>query len=140
MIYNLPFGIAGTIDVVGIRNCKDLIIDVEDFKSNLEKGITFDTISRKGEKYVHYNRYMKTPLDHLEACNYNRYCLQLSLYAFMLTEYLGGKIGRLAIRWIEMSQDGRVDFTSYIPVPYMKTEVSKLLIEHCQAMKSIAWK
>lgn len=51
-------GMAGICDWAGIRKCKELIIDIDDFKTNLFKGIVFDSISRKEGKIKHYNRFL----------------------------------------------------------------------------------
>jgi hypothetical protein len=130
-------GIAGTIDTGGFRKTKTRILDIEDNKTNLEKGITFDSISRKEGKIKHENRFFLEPVSHLELCNYNRYVLQLSIYAYLFEQFFSCQIGRLAIRWLSCSpatEENGIVFlsSSYIPVPYMRSEAVRLLIEHSQ--------
>ena len=102
-------GMAGITDWAGVRNCKELVIDIDDFKTNLFKGIVFDSISRKEGKIKHYNRYLKPPLNHLEQCNYTKYALQLSCYGYMLEKQLNARIGRLRIFWVEFNRRNRND-------------------------------
>jgi hypothetical protein len=91
-----------------------------DYKTNESKGIQFDSISRK-DVVKHYNKYLLPPFDHLEACNYIIYSLQLSIYAFMAMETLGIRVGKLAIIFFDNN------FTpTYIPVPFMYHEAELL--------------
>lgn len=101
--------IAGTADLV--EKCKDKY-NIWDFKTNEKITFTSD----------YGNRFLE-PLDHLESCEYNKFALQLSLYAYMLessgTDVL---IGQLGIFWI-----GAGNSVSVIPVPYMKHDIHNLL-------------
>jgi len=109
--------IAGTADLRCQRTKnKDSVIDYFDYKTNI---IGYDSTSIKDNKVKHYNRFMKYPLEYLEDCEYNKYALQLSLYAFMDQEMFGSKIGKLAILNV-------VDGFQYIPVPYMRREIEIL--------------
>lgn len=99
-------GLAGTVDEILLVNKNGLVV-VEDFKTNLT-----------GIKYFNEkNHYMKFPLTHLQSCNYNKYCLQLSAYSFMYELMTGGSIRQLQIRFIPSD-----NFLNHykIPVPYMK--------------------
>lgn len=103
---------AGTADRLCYRNKN--IIDIRDFKTNETRGIQYTD---------KYNKFMREPLGYLENTNYNRYCLQLSCYGFMVEEQLKYKIGNLALIFIPP-----VDPMGwqYIPVPYMKREAEIL--------------
>jgi len=126
-IFDAVLGIAGTVDMPLVRKCKELVLDIEDFKSNKFKGIMYDSISRKDGKLKHYNSYMLDPLGHLERCNYVSYAMQLSTYAYIFERLFACKIGRLGIRWIEFDFDEHVVIsTRLIPVPYMRSDVINL--------------
>ena len=133
-IFNEGFRIAGTMDIPLLRNCKEPVLDIEDFKSNMIKGIYFDSISRKEGKLKHYNSYFLAPMTHMEICNYNRYVLQLSTYAYLCELLYKVKIGRLAIRWIEFNQESEeIEFSSLIPIPYLRSDVMQLCKQNKQA-------
>ena len=110
------YGIAGTSDkVLVVAKGKNSSLDVEDFKTNLSKGI---------ESYNKYNKYFLGPISHLHHCNYNKYALQLSMYAYMLEEMLGRNIRALWLRYIP-PQDKMQHVR--IPVPYLKKEIESMI-------------
>lgn len=123
---------AGQTDLV-IQRTRGMgsLFDFYDYKTNYEKGIQFDSINRKKDPWKHYNRFYYPPLEHLEDCNYNRYCLQLSLYACMAQRMYGIKIGKLAMIFINK----QLRITRY-PVPYMKLE-AELLLDHNKRLKPL---
>jgi hypothetical protein len=65
------------------------------------------------------DKFLKAPLDFLVECEYTRYALQLSGYAYMGEKSFGIKPKSLVIEYIK----GPYDKPSYITVPYMKYEV-----------------
>lgn len=109
-IYSKRFFLCGTSDLPVLRAKSKTVIDIFDYKTNKSKGI---------EYFSAYKKRMLGPLDHLEACSYNTYALQLSIYARMLEEH-GWKIGRLAMIYILPAEPEK---HFLIPVPYMKAEV-----------------
>jgi hypothetical protein len=119
--------ICGTGDHLGERSKsrgQNQVIDVNDFKTNLSKGIRnesakIDEQSRAILKY--YNKYLLHPLEHLEASSYVKYCLQLSIYGLMLEMY-GAKVGSLNIYYIDVDLN-----VNEIFVPYMRTDAITLL-------------
>lgn len=118
IIYNQEFLIAGKTDNrFQITSSHKSIIDFGDYKTNLSRGIEY---SNK------YNQYLLGPINHLIDCNYNKYALQLSTYAYLYQLKTNCKIGSLHILYIPPD-----DFLQYtrIPVPYLKLEV-KAMIEH----------
>jgi hypothetical protein len=130
VVYDKEFKIAGQTDLLLDRQNKpksgDWIIDLIDYKTNIEKGIYFDSIWRKNGVIRHYKKFLLSPLDHLEECNYNLYSLQLSGYGYMLEKTYGVKIGKLFIVWIMYDEkEDSFDYTM-IPVPYMKMEIEAL--------------
>ena len=123
IVFDIESKIAGQVDkVVRRQKSATSIHDFYDYKTNEAKGIEFDSVGRKTDDWKHYNRYFLPPLDHLEACNYNRYSLQLSLYARLAEKTYGTKIGRLAIIYI----DNDLQVHTY-PVPYLRFEADALL-------------
>lgn len=107
IVFNKKFKIAGTADCL---NRTDHGLDIWDFKTGKEMKF-----------YTEYESKMLAPLEHLDQCKYNRYSLQLSLYAWML-EQAGENISRLGIIWFKPDHKIRV-----IPTVYMKYEVEKML-------------
>lgn len=129
IIFSDEFGVSGMTDFVGIRKTRTRILDIEDYKTNLHKGIRFDSISKKDGKIKHENKYFAEPFNYLELCNYNRYALQLSAYAYLFERFFNCRIGRLSIRWVE-AKDGILQWCSFIPVPYMRSDIEKFIMEH----------
>ena len=130
--YSLAYMTAGTGDLIVQRQRgEQSIYDFYDYKTNEARGIQFDSINRKKTPVKHYNKFLMSPLNYLEDCNYNHYALQLSLYAFMAQLTWGLNIGKLAILYI----NNELELNQY-PVPYMKMEV-KALLEHNQVLKPL---
>jgi hypothetical protein len=121
LLHSHKYKCAGRTDLVLQRQKnKSPVLDFMDYKTNESKGIQFDSISRK-DVLKHYNKYLLPPFQHLEACNYIIYSLQLSVYAFMAMDTLGIRVGKLAIIFFDNS------FTpTYIPVPFMYHEAELL--------------
>lgn len=126
LVYSKKYRAAGTIDKPALRSKRGNIIDVFDFKTNIEKGIYFDSIKRdeEGKWSKHYNRYYNEPFSSIECCNYMDYSLQLSIYGAMIEEF-DYKIGRLGI----ISIDSEL-IPTIIPVSYMKLQAEVLLTKN----------
>jgi len=101
-LYSHKYQKAGIADLViqRQRNWQTSLFDIYDYKTNEQKGIQFDSISRK-EVLKHPNRFLLPPFDFIEACNFALYSLQLCTYAYMLWEMYRIRIGRLAIIFID---------------------------------------
>lgn len=112
-MYIRKYRVSGTADKVFIF--PDKTFDIDDWKTNIEIKMNnpWDT--------------MKYPLQHLDDCNYNHYCLQVSLYAYILEQW-GYKVNRLKFTHVELAEDGItiVKATEYI-THYMKKEVEDML-------------
>lgn len=106
------YRIAGTADKPCYRGKN--VMDIFDYKTNESQGIKY---------HNKYGKYLLNPLDHLEDCNYNKYSLQLSSYAYMIEKEFGFKVGMLKIIFIPPSNP--VGWFQ-IPVPYMREEVKIL--------------
>ncbi len=113
--------IAGTTDRLMIVDAKSKYIDIEDYKTNVQKGIQFYPQKKDGSFYP---KYLFSPVDHLTDCNYHTYALQLSIYGAMAEELTGAKIRKLWIRFIPHDNP----LAHYrIPLPYLKTDAYAVL-------------
>jgi len=115
-LYNDEYRIAGTADKISaVGTGKNVSVVISDFKTNISKGIQF---------HSDYSKTLYAPFDHLQDCNYVKYSLQLSLYAYMWENLTGRKVKRMFIHFIPPD-----DFTKHqiIPVNYMKHDVRLLL-------------
>jgi len=134
LIYIEQYNVAGQADLVVQRQKnKNGVFDFYDFKTNESKGIYYDSIKREanGKIKKHYNRFLYSPVEHLEHSNYNIYSLQLSLYAFMASVTFNIKVGQLAILFIDENLNIR-----RLPVAYLKYEVMALLDAYQDRNKS----
>lgn len=107
LIYDHHFKIAGQCDL--ILKDSDNNITIIDYKTN-EKIETKNPFQK-----------MKEPINHLEQCNFNTYCLQLSFYGYML-ERKGFNIKDLYIMHIPDLKEETI-----IPCSYKKQELAHML-------------
>lgn len=119
MLWDEDSGISGTADEVEVINNT---IYVNDHKTNKE-------IKKEGF-YVHNvgKEKLLAPVNHLDDCNWNKYCLQLSLYMYMLwkrNKHL--KIGTLTLNHVEFDKDGYVVRVTPMNVPYLRKEVKDVI-------------
>lgn len=122
MVLFLEEGIAGTCDkYFQVSASKDSPFDLEDFKTNIDKGIEFFPADNVKEKWCLY------PIAHLPNCSYTKYALQLSMYAYMAERITGRKCRNLRIRFIP--PEDKLQHVK-IPVPYMKREIEDLIAEY----------
>ena len=99
-------GLCGQMDWMAYRRKSSNVVDISDVKTNLFKGIVYDSIKREDNGGLkHYDRYMKDPVSHLEQCNFNDYALQLSIYAYILMTQYKLRIGNLRIIFIDISAE-----------------------------------
>lgn len=94
---------------------KNSIIDFGDYKTNLSNGIQYTN---------KYGQYMTGPLSHLQDCNFVKYALQLSTYAYLYQLKTDCKIGTLHIMFIP--PENHLAWRK-IYVPYMKLEVLAMI-------------
>lgn len=134
--YSREHKVCGTSDLPFVRRTLriDSVVydqlDIGDYKTNAAHGIRYSGTYWKEGLYKHKG-YLLGPLSHLEDCEYNKYAMQLSLYARMAEmEYLV-KIGRLFLAYIALN--GHVQ---HIPVPYMKYEADAVL-DHFSNLQKI---
>lgn len=120
LLWSHPVEIAGTADWVYFEG---RYFDINDWKTN-------KVIKTEGFQ----GQCMLGPLDHLQDCNYTHYCLQISLYAYML-EQAGRTARSLSFThfpaWVNPAtgrpehpdQDSAVSY----PVAYLKEEIQAIL-------------
>lgn len=77
LVYLKSFGVCGQADRIEVVNG---YVNVYDYKTNKE-------IKMKGFGRGKTTEKMLPPLSHLENCNYSEYCLQMSLYMFMVLKH-----------------------------------------------------
>lgn len=122
-IFDKDHLIAGTSDkILQVTSSNKSVFDIDDYKTNLSKGIQF---------YSEYNKYLLGPLSHLQDCNYNKYSIQLSIYAYMLEKTYGVRIRSLGIRFIPPHN---ILAHHRIPVPYMKAEVEAMFQQRAYSL------
>lgn len=101
-------------------------INIEDYKTFSK--IKRTNVERYGAKVI--RKTFKEPILHLDDCNYNDTCLQLSLYMYILWEnnrHL--KVGKLYLTNIYLDEDGNKEKIEKQEVPYLREEV-KILLQH----------
>lgn len=124
-LYNEKYMLAGTTDkICVVSNRRDSVVDIADFKTNGAHGIEF---------FSRYGKTLYEPLSHLHDCNYVKYSLQLSLYAYFFEELTGRRVRRMYLHFIP-PQDPMSH--TKIPVMYMKNDV-KLLLDKYAANVSV---
>lgn len=117
-LYNNDYKVAGTTDkICSISNRKDSEVDIADFKTNLKGVITM---------HSDYKKRLFHPMDHLHDCNFVKYSLQLSMYAYFFEELTGRRIRKL---WVHFIPPNNMMGHYKIPVIYMRNDV-KLLLEY----------
>ena len=117
-VYNDECLLAGTSDMICIvKKSSNGWFDVEDYKTNRNKGI--ETFSKYGDTLF-------PPFNYLQDCNFVKYSLQLSIYAYMFELLTGMKCRKLGIRYIPAHDYMQHE---YIPTMYMKPEVEHIFRE-----------
>jgi len=110
--YLHDYKIAGMADI--ISPYKEYF-DVFDIKTN--KAINY---------FSKYGEYMLSPLQHLPACEFTLYSLQISLYAYAYSNMTGRKFRQAAILYWDREAQNFIR----IPVMYLKKEIEQLLTKH----------
>jgi ATP-dependent exoDNAse (exonuclease V) beta subunit len=110
-LHDLDNFIAGTADLI-YENDKHFMVG--DFKTN--KAFNF---------FSPYNEFMLKPVDHLSACEFNTYGLQLSLYGYLHEKSSGKK----CVGCVIFYKDKQDKFYP-IRVNYMKKEIIALIEDY----------
>ena len=102
---------------------KNLIV-THNTNKEIKKHSFFD--SRRKKRIM-----MKAPLQNLEDCSWSHYCLQLSLYAYMIeTLYPHLKIKELKINHIDHN-----DVETILDVPYLKDDVQRMIKDYSKKLR-----
>ena len=112
ILYDEELGLAGQVDLIIEDNG---VLNIYDYKTNK----TINLLGYKGKRDKERKK-AKKPISHLDDCNYQKYTLQMSLYAYML-ERKGYKIGTLTL--LHLKENEVVPYKCY----YLKEEIEKLL-------------
>lgn len=136
LTYLKSVGIIGQSDLVEVVNG---YLNIGDYKTNKE--IKFQSF----KKWDTGHQMMKPPFHHLQDCNYNHYCLQLSLYMYMILKHNPQlKPGKITLKHILFEIETRDKFDNPIykidplgnfivsdtqdyDVPYLKNECAVLV-------------
>jgi len=110
------YKLAGTADI--IRDEGKGGFSIFDIKTN-----------KKFNFFSQYNERLLSPLDHLTACEFTSYSLQLSLYALMYQNLTGRHLNQLGIFYYDRES---LSF-KYYPVVYMRTDVINLLTHYAKS-------
>lgn len=131
-VYMSRYGIAGTIDCPII---KGKYFSILDWKSNAAdmhdtsgyyKKEKIGTEWVKGDTWIITDEYFNAPISHIPASKYHTYCLQLSIYAYIMEQWGYVLIPNgLAIVHYPLNKE-----PVYIPVPYLRNEVIALFTDH----------
>jgi len=95
IVYSIEWEIAGTIDVV-IETSKGVIL--LDWKTT--KNLRMDNSYRRA----------KSPISHLDDCNYNLYALQLNLYKSIFEQQFGKKV--IEIGFVKLAEGEPLEYFS----------------------------
>ncbi len=93
VVGDLDYGLAGMIDCL-FYNKKFDEIQIWDYKTN-----------KKIAKKDNFGNKFKTPISHLDVCEWNTYSLQLSLYKHILEKNTNLKVGSSYLIWINEVND-----------------------------------
>lgn len=136
LTYLKSIGIIGQSDDVEVVNG---FLNIGDFKTNKELKL------QSYKKWDGTYQMMKAPFQHLHDCNYIHYCLQLSVYMYMILKHNPQlKPGKITLKHILFEVESRDKFDNPIykqdekgnffvldtqdyDVPYMKQEVQVLM-------------
>lgn len=116
LIDELPIGseeydIASCVDHLFIDKAAGKLIMV-DYKTNSDL--------YKNDKYA---KNMKAPLSNLKDTTYNHYCIQLSIYKYLIEKYTDLTIDNMFIVWFsELNENYKI-----VKVNYLKSEVERIL-------------
>jgi len=127
IVWSDKYKIAGQADYVEIT--KKGYININDYKTSAE-------IKKEGyTKWDGTKETMLFPLHNLEDCNFNQYCLQINLYAFLIKQHNRNlKIGKLTIEHIIGDYNEETGEFSNVKsivheVPDMQDEI-KIILEY----------
>jgi len=118
MVWDEETGICGTADEVYVI---DDTIYVEDHKTN-------ESIDKEGFYNAKTGREkLRQPVGHLDDCNWSHYCIQTSLYMYMLwkrNKHL--KVGKINLNHVIFDEEDNPIRINKMEVPYLRSEVQRI--------------
>jgi hypothetical protein len=122
VMYSKKHLIAGTSDKLCLFSKSPLsVVDIGDYKS-YSKGLPQIDLDKHGKRK---HNFMLGPLSHLIDSKFNRCALQLSMYAYLLSQQTGRRIGKLFIHLVP--PDDPLTHRK-IGMPYMKETIQSMLL------------
>lgn len=118
MVWDEETGICGTADEVYVINDT---INIDDHKTN-------ESIDKEGFYNAKTGREkLRQPVGHLDDCNWTHYCIQTSLYMYMLwkrNKHL--KIGKITLNHVIFDEQDNPIRVVKMNVPYLRSEVQRI--------------
>ena len=131
-VYLTKYGIAGTIDCPIIKGKYFSILDWKSNAADMHDTPGYYKKEKIGNVWVKTDTWIITddkfddPISHIPASKYHTYCLQLSIYAYIMEQWGYVLIDNgLAIVHYPLNKE-----PVYIPVPYLRNEVIALFTDH----------
>jgi hypothetical protein len=131
-VYMSRYGIAGTIDCPIIKGKYFSILDWKSNAADMHDTPGYYKKERIGSEWVKSDTWIITdetfnaPISHIPASKFHTYCLQLSIYAYIMEQWGYVLIPNgLAIVHYPLNKE-----PVYIPVPYLRNEVIALFTDH----------
>lgn len=116
-IFDDNIGVAGTIDLI-VKNSQNF--DIYDWKRSKKVINTFDGQPIKNDNW---GKCGIGQLNHIDDTSYNKYCLQQSLYKFVLEKNYNIKVDNMYL--IIMHPENEKYYK--VEVPYLKNEIEHIL-------------
>jgi len=131
-VYMSRYGIAGTIDCPIIKGKYFSILDWKSNAADMHDTPGYYKKERIGSEWIKSDIWIITdetfnaPISHIPASKFHTYCLQLSIYAYIMEQWGYVLIPNgLAIVHYPLNKE-----PVYIPVPYLRNEVIALFTDH----------
>ncbi len=114
-LFNEEYRVAGTTDkICAISNRKDCEVDLTDFK-NLGKDLKY---------FSDYKDRLYAPLEHLQDCDFVKFSIQLSTYAYFFELLTGRTVRKL---YVHVIPSNNMMGHYKVPVMYLKNDIRLLL-------------
>lgn len=138
-VYMSRYGIAGTIDCPIIKGKYFSILDWKSNAADMHDTPGYYKKEKIGNEWIKTDTWIididkatgepktfNAPISHIPASKYHTYCLQLSIYAYIMEQWGYVLIPNgLAIVHYPLNKE-----PVYIPVPYLRNEVIALFTDH----------
>jgi hypothetical protein len=131
-VYLTKYGLAGTIDCPIIKGKYFSILDWKSNAADMHDTAGYYKKEKIGTEWIKTDTWIITedcfnaPISHIPASKFHTYCLQLSIYAYIMEQWGYELISNgLAIVHYPLNKE-----PVYIPVPYLRNEVIALLTDH----------